>query len=98
MRKASSNMNSLSNVIRKIIKNPKLSKRLDNIKVIEIWEEIIGKNLEKYVIDSKVYNNKLYIKLKSSTLRSEFTYQKTDLVNQINKKFGKKIIEDIILK
>ena len=54
-------MNSLSNVIRKIIKNPKLSKRLDNIKVIEIWEEIIGKNLEKYVIDSKVHNNKLYI-------------------------------------
>ena len=45
-------MNSLSNVIRKIIKNPKLSKRLDNIKVIEIWEDIIGKNLEKYVIDS----------------------------------------------
>ena len=70
-----------------------------NIKVIEIWEEIIGKkNLEKYVIDSKVYNNKLYIKLKSSTLRNEFTYQKTDLVNQINKRFGKKIIEDIILK
>ena len=98
MRKASSNMNSLSNVIRKIIKNPKLSKRLDNIKVIEIWEEIIGKNLEKYVIDSKVYNNKLYIKLKSATLRNEFTYQKTDLVNQINKRFGKKIIEDIILK
>ena len=98
MRKASSNMNSLSNVIRKIIKNPKLSKRLDNIKVIEIWEEIIGKNLEKYVIDSKVHNNKLYIKLKSSTLRNEFTYQKTDIVNQINKRFGKKVIEDIILK
>ena len=91
-------MNSLSNLIRKIIKNPKISKRLDNIKVIEIWEEIIGKNLEKYVIDSKVYNNKLYIKLKSSTLRNEFTYQKIDLVNQINKRFGKKIIEDIILK
>ena len=45
-----------------------------------------------------VHNNKLYIKLKSSTLRNEFTYQKTDLVNQINKRFGKKIIEDIILK
>tara|TARA_B100001758_G_C17816509_1_gene307145 strand:- start:181 stop:477 length:297 start_codon:yes stop_codon:yes gene_type:complete len=98
MRKASSNMNSLSNVIRKIIKNPKLSKRLDNIKVIEIWEEIIGNNLKKYVIDSKVYNNKLYIKLKSSTLRNEFIYQKTDLITEINNKFGKRIIIDIIFK
>ena len=98
MRKASSNMNILSSVIRKILKNPKLSRRLNDIRIIEIWDEIIGKNLQKYVIDSKVYKGKLYIKLKSSTLRNEFTYQKSDLIRQINQKFGKKVIEDIILK
>ena len=98
MRKASSNMNILSSVIRKILKNPKLSSRLDDIRIIEIWDEIIGKNLQKYVIDSKVYKGKLYIKLKSSTLRNEFTYQKSDLIRQINQRFGKKVIEDIILK
>lgn len=91
-------MNILSSVIRKILKNPKLSRRLDDIRIIEIWDEIIGKNLQKYVIDSKVYKGKLYIKLKSSTLRNEFTYQKSDLIRQINQRFGKKVIEDIILK
>ena len=91
-------MKSLSNVMRKILKNPKLSKRLDNIKIIEIWNELIGSNLQKYVIDSKVYNGKLFIKLKSSTLRNEFTYRKSELLKQINKSFGKKIIEDIIFK
>ena len=91
-------MNILSSVIRKILKNPKLSKRLDDIRIIEIWDEIIGKNLQRYVIDSKVYKGKLYIKLKSSTLRNEFTYQKSDLIRQINQRFGKKVIEDIILK
>ncbi|MFL2574124.1 MAG: DUF721 domain-containing protein [Flavobacteriales bacterium] len=98
MRKASSNMNILSSVIRKILKNPKLSRKLDDIRIIEIWDEIIGNNLQKYVIDSKVYKGKLYIKLKSSTLRNEFTYQKSDLIRQINQRFGKKVIEDIILK
>jgi len=91
-------MTSLSNVMRKILKNPKLSKRLDNIKIIEIWNELIGSNLQKYVLDSKVYNGKLFIKLKSSTLRNEFTYKKSELLKQINKSFGKKIIEDIIFK
>lgn len=91
-------MTSLSNVMRKILKNPKLSKRLDNIKIIEIWNELIGSNLQKYVLDSKVYNGKLFIKLKSSTLRNEFAYKKSELLNQINKSFGKKIIEDIIFK
>ena len=91
-------MKSLSNVMRKILKNPKLSKRLDNIKIIEIWDELIGSNLQKYVLDSKVYNGKLFIKLKSSTLRNEFVYKKSELLKQINKSFGKKIIEDIIFK
>ena len=98
MRKASSNMNILSSVIRKILKNPKLSRRLDDIKIIEIWDEIIGENLQKYVVDSKVYKGKLYVKLKSSTLRNEFSYKKSDLIRQINQRFGKKIIVDIVLK
>ena len=98
MRRSNSNMNSLSTIMRKILKNPKLSKRLDNIKIIEIWNELIGSNLEKYVIDSKVYKGKLYIKLKSSTLRNEFTYKKSELLKQINNRFGKQVIDDIIFK
>ena len=98
MRRSNSNMNSLSTIIRKILKNPKLSKRLDNIKIIEIWNELIGSNLEKYVLDSKVYKGKLYIKLKSSTLRNEFTYKKSELLKQINNRFGKQVIDDIIFK
>ena len=91
-------MKSLSNVMRKILKNPKLSKRLDNIKIIEIWNELIGSNLEKYVIDSKVYNGKLFIKLKSSTLRNEFLYKKSHIIKEINSKFGRKVLNDIIFK
>ena len=98
MRRSNSNMNSLSTIIRKILKNPKLSKRLDNIKIIEIWNELIGSNLEKYILDSKVYKGKLYIKLKSSTLRNEFTYKKSELLKQINNRFGKQVIDDIIFK
>jgi len=98
MRRSNSNMNSLSTIMRKILKNPKLSKRLDNIKIIEIWNELIGRNLEKYVLDSKVYKCKLYIKLKSSTLRNEFTYKKSELLKQINKRFGKQVIDDIVFK
>ena len=98
MRRSNSNMNSLSTIMRKILKNPKLSKRLDNIKIIEIWNELIGSNLEKYVLDSKVYKGKLYIKLKSSTLRNEFLFKKSHIIKEINSKFGRKVLNDIIFK
>ena len=98
MRKPSSNTNTLSSLIRKILKNPKLSERLDNLDVLEVWNDIIGSNLQKYVTDSKVYKGKLFIKLKSSTLRNEFSYKKTDLIKQINSRIGKRLIIDIIFK
>ena len=98
MRRASSNTNTLSSLIRKILRNPKLSERLDKLDVLEVWNDIIGANLQKYVTDSKVYKGKLFVKLKSSTLRNEFSYKKTDLIKQINSRLGKKIITDIIFK
>jgi hypothetical protein len=98
MRKASSNTNTLSSLIRKILRNPKLSEGLVKLDVLEIWNDIIGTNLQKYVIDSKVYKGKLYVKLKSSNLRNEFSYKKTDIINQINSRLGKKVIVDIIFK
>ena len=91
-------MRKLSSVIKKIVSNPKISDKLENLKIIEIWNEIMGNNLQKYIIDSKVYNRKLLVKIKSSTLRNELGFKKTDLINQINKRFGKKIIDEIILK
>ena len=75
-------MRKLSSVIKKIVSNPKISDKLENLKIIEIWNEILGNNLQKYIIDSKVYNRKLLVKIKSSTLRNELGYKKTELINQ----------------
>ena len=98
MRKPSSNMKSLSSVMRKILRNPKLSDRLLKLDILEIWNDIIGENLQKYVMDAKVYKGKLFVKLKSSNLRNEFSYRKTDILNQINSRIGKKYITEIIFK
>ena len=98
MRKSYSNMKSLSSVIKKITSNPKLYNKLNNIKVIEIWESIVGENLIKYIIDSKVYKQVLYVKLKSSAMRNEYIYKKSEIISEINNRFGRVIIKDIKFK
>ena len=98
MRRINSNTNILSTLINKIISNPKISQRLDNLKALEHLEEILGKNIQKYILDAKIFNNKLLIKIKSSTLRNELSYQKEKMIIEINKKMGKKLISEIILK
>ena len=92
------NINTIGQVIKKLIKNKKLSKRLDALNVLDVWNNIIGKDLEKYIKSTKLVDDKLYVKLRSSIVRNEMSYKKTQLIQRINKKLNKEVIKDIILK
>ena len=92
------NTNTIGQIIKKITSNNKLSKRLDVLNVLDVWNNIIGKDLEKYIKSTKFVDDKLYVKLRSSIVRNEMSYKKTQLIQRINKKLNKDVIKDIILK
>ena len=41
------NNKTVGEIIKKLMKNPKLSTKLDELDALEAWEEILGKNLMK---------------------------------------------------
>jgi hypothetical protein len=88
----------LGEIIKKLMKNPKISKRLDQLDAIDVWKEIVGETIIKYITEQKVYNNILYVKLNSAVVRNELSYKRTEFISEINNKLGKKIIKDIVLK
>ncbi len=95
---ARSNTYNVGDVIRKLMKNPKLADRLDKLDALQIWNEIIGEALRQYIIDQSLNKDILYVKLKSSVVRNELSYKKTEIKNQINKRLGKIVVKEIILK
>ena len=92
------NTHNVGDIIRKLMKNPKLSKKLDELDALAIWDDIIGQTLIKYIINKKIYKGILYVKLKSAPMRNELSYKKTEILEKINKRLGKKFLKDIILK
>jgi len=92
------NINTIGQVIKKLMGNNKLSKRLDDLNVLDVWNNIIGKDLEKYIKSTKLVDDKLHVKLRSSIVRNEISYKKTELIKRINEKLSKDVIKDIILK
>ena len=92
------NTNIIGDIIRKLMKNPKLAKKLDELDALNICKEVIGEKLNKYINDIIISNGKLIIKLKSAVLRNELSYQKTNIITKVNNKLGKEIIKEIILK
>ena len=87
----------IGDVIRKLMKNPKLANKLEKLDALEAWEEIIGKQICNYVKDQRINKRILYVKLKSSVIRNELSYKKSELITEINQKIGKKLIIDIVL-
>lgn len=88
----------IGDIIRKLMKNPKLAGKLDELDALQAWEEIIGKQICKYVTDQKIYKGTLYVKLKSAVVRNELSYKKSEFISQINNRLGKKLLNNIVLK
>ena len=93
-----SNQQSIGAVIRKLLKNQKLEGRLKELDVLKLSEELLGKNLMKYINDLSVKNGTLIIKVKSAVVRNELSYQKSEIIKKINKQVGNEILKEIILK
>lgn len=92
------NLNSINKIIKKIVSNPKLSNRLEELDAIEIWYNLIGDNLKKYILDSRVSEGVLYVKVKSATVKNELFYRKEMLIEKINIELKKQLIQDINIK
>ena len=93
-----SNQQSIGAVIRKLLKNQKLEGRLQELDVLNFCEEVLGKNLMKYINDITFRKGKLIIKVKSAAVRNELSYQKSEIQKKINENAANEIVKEIILK
>ena len=90
-------LKNLSKIIEDVFSQKHFRIGIDNIKVQEAWVKTMGKNIQKYTY--KVYYQKgiLYVKLKSSVLKEELTFEKVKIIKLINNELGKEYIKDMEL-
>ena len=90
---------SLKNVIGNIIDSSnKLNSGLNNIKVQNLWREVMGNNVNSYTNEIVLKKNTLYVNLSSSVLRQELSFGKQKIIDLLNKELGKTIIKHIDLR
>ena len=91
-------VNSLENILKKILNKPKIKKKLEETEVLNQIEEILGNNLKIYISNKYIKNGILYIHLSSSVLRNELSFQKEGIIDNLNNKLSKKVVKDIVFK
>jgi predicted nucleic acid-binding Zn ribbon protein len=94
----SSNTQHLGEAIQEMLKLSHLSDKIDKYNLIHAWEEVVGGFISKHTTKIDVSDKKLTVTVDSSALRSELFYSRTKLVEDINAKMGKKLIDEIIIR
>jgi predicted nucleic acid-binding Zn ribbon protein len=85
----------LTQVLFRFLREQGLETPLNEYRLLESWDEVVGPLATKYTLEKKIINQKLYIKLSSSALRAELQMRRAHLVVELNQKVGANIITDI---
>jgi predicted nucleic acid-binding Zn ribbon protein len=94
--KRRSDISPLKEAIDEMLKAYKINGKVNETRVIESWERIMGKPIAARTTELKFKYKKLYVTLNSAPLRQELAMSKSKMIELLTKEFPEAVIEDII--
>lgn len=92
------NAKPLKELIDKYLKHLKIDKKLNEVKIIKIWNETVGKGITKSTRQIYIRDGVLYVYLNSAIIRQELSMVKEALVRTLNQRAENEIIKDIVFR
>ena len=88
-------MQSLKIAIDLMLKKFGIDNAVSQNKALNIWNDIVGKNVAKNTEPDRVEHGVIIVKVSSPTWRQELYFQKKEIIQKINNTIGKNVIRDI---
>lgn len=81
-----------------VIKEFRIEQKLEEQKVIDAWNKILGDYVSKYTQQIYVKEKKLFVTISSSVLKQELFMGRNKILSSINEVLGKNCVEEIIFR
>ncbi len=91
-----SNDQTLKEAVKSMLKAYRLDGKLQQIKLIDSWEKIMGPTVAHRTVDIKIYGKKLFVNLNSASLRQELFQERDKILKLLNEEAGEVVIEEIV--
>ena len=85
----------LGDVITHVLKSQNLAPRLNETRLLDAWEKVLGKPVAEYTTNKWIKNKVLHVKISSAVLRSELLMSRKLLIGSLNREAGAEVIKDI---
>jgi predicted nucleic acid-binding Zn ribbon protein len=74
----------------------RLKDKFDERMVIQAWPELMGKTVSSRTNSLFVKEKKLFVKISSGPVKSELSMNRSKVLELIESKFGKGVIEEVV--
>jgi predicted nucleic acid-binding Zn ribbon protein len=81
----------------RMVSDFKIKGKLDETRIKQSWEQIMGKTISRHTSNVGLKNGKLYITITSASLKQNLTYELETIKNRINEELGTNAVEQVIL-
>ena len=86
---------SISDLLNKYLRVEGLEVPLQQKRIIDSWETVVGKMVASYTREKFIKNQTLFVKITNPALRQDLSMMRTRIVQRINQAVGSQVITDV---
>lgn len=87
----------ISEVLDQMYQKYKLNSKLEEVKLNESWEKIVGPLIFKHTTKIQLKGKTLYVSFDEAVLKNEMFYRREELAKSVNDFFGRIIVEKVFV-
>ncbi len=87
----------LQEALTEMVKTLKLKSGIDEVRIQELWSQLMGAPISKYTKQISFKSGKLYVKVESAPLKQELSFSKEKIKELFNKELGEELIREVII-
>ncbi|MBQ8866843.1 MAG: DUF721 domain-containing protein [Bacteroidaceae bacterium] len=88
----------IGDMIRRFLREEGLESPLNEYRLIQAWETVLGRAIARYTGQMYIKNQTLYVHLTSPALRQNLQMSRQSLVHRLNEAVGAQVIADIVFR
>ncbi|MBO7049781.1 MAG: DUF721 domain-containing protein [Bacteroidaceae bacterium] len=92
------NSEPVGGVILQYLREYGLETPLNEHRLIQAWDKVLGPAVSRYTKELRIYNQVLFVTVSSAALRNELMMRRTELVARLNAQAGAQVITQIVLR
>ena len=85
----------LTDVLYRYLREQGLETPLNEFRLIQAWNKVMGMTVSKYTTNLRIYNQTLFVTISSASLRNEIMMRRTGIVKALNDHVGAQVISGI---